>query len=49
MAKHLFGATSSPSVANFCLRRAAELHQDEFDKEVVQTVKRNMYGDDMMK
>ena len=49
MVKHLFGATSSPSVANFCLRKTAQLYQEEFDAEVVETVKRNMYVDDMMK
>ena len=49
MVKHLFGATSSPSVANFCLRKTAQWHQEEFDAEVVETVKRNMYVDDMMK
>ena len=26
MVKHLFGATSSPSIANFCLKKTAELH-----------------------
>jgi len=43
MVKHLFGATSSPSVANFCLRKTAQLYQEEFDAEVVETVKRNMH------
>ena len=42
MVKHLFGATSSPSVANFCLRTTAQLHQEEFDAEVLETVKRMM-------
>ena len=49
MTRHLFGATSSPSVANFCLRKTAELHQDEFNPVAIETVKRNMYVDDMMK
>ena len=49
MVKHLFGATSLPSVANFCLRKIAQLYQEEFDAEAVETVKRNMYVDDMMK
>ena len=49
MVKHLFGATSSPSVANFCLRKTAQLHQEEFDAEAVETVKSNMYVDDMLK
>lgn len=47
--KHLFGATSSPSVAKFCLRKTVQLHEDEFDKEVIETVNRNMYVDDMIK
>ena len=49
MVKHLFGATSSPSVANFCLRKTAQSYQEEFDQEVIETVNRNMYVDDMMK
>ena len=49
MVRHLFGATSSPSVANFCLRKTADDHQDEFDPSVLDTIKRNMYVDDMMK
>ena len=49
MVRHLFGATSSPSVANFCLRKTADDHQDEFDPNVLDTIKRNMYVDDMMK
>ena len=44
--KHLFGATSSP---NFCLRKTAELNWEGFERETVETVKRNMYVDDMMK
>ena len=50
MVKQWFGVTSSPSVANFCLRKIAQLHQEEFDKEVIiETVNRDMYVDDMMK
>ena len=48
MLKHLFGATSLPSVVNFCVRKTAQLHQEEFDKGVIQTVNRDMYVDDMM-
>ncbi|PFX13941.1 hypothetical protein AWC38_SpisGene21942 [Stylophora pistillata] len=47
--KHLFGATSSPSVTNFFLRKTAQSYQEEFDKEIIETVNRNMYVDDMMK
>ena len=46
--KHLFGATSSPSVA-FCLKKTAELHQGDFNATTVKTVERDMYVDDMMK
>ncbi|PFX25076.1 hypothetical protein AWC38_SpisGene10297 [Stylophora pistillata] len=49
MVKHLFGAKSSPSVANFCLRKTAQLHQEEFEEEVIETVYRDMYIDDMMR
>ena len=49
MVRHLFGATFSPSVANFCLRKTTDDHQDEFDSSVLDTIKRNMYVDDMMK
>ena len=49
MVKQLFGATSSPSIANFCLHKTAELHGREFEADTVETVKRNMYMDDLMK
>ncbi|XP_028410841.1 uncharacterized protein LOC114533508 [Dendronephthya gigantea] len=49
MVKHLFGATSSLSVANFCLRKTAELNSEEFDDVTIETVKRNMYVDDLLK
>ena len=49
MVKHVFGATSSPSCANLCLKKAASTNQEEFDPETVRTVERNMYIDDLMK
>ena len=49
MVKHLFGATSSPSCANFCLKKTASIYKAEFDPVTVQTVKKNMYVDDLMK
>lgn len=49
MVKHLFGATSSPSIANFCLQKTVESHGREFEADIVETVKRNMYMDDLMK
>ena len=42
MTRHFWGATSSPSAANFCLRETEELHPQEFDSLAVETVKRNM-------
>ena len=49
MTVHLFGAASSPSCANFALRRVAEDHKTEFDVETIRTVKRNFYVDDCVK
>ena len=48
MQVHLFGSTSSPSCANFCLRKTADDHKESFD-EVVKTVKRNFYVDVCLK
>ena len=39
MVKHLFGATSSPSVANFYPRKTPQLNQEGFDAKVEATVK----------
>ena len=47
--KHLFRATSLPSTTNFCLRKTAELHGEGFKAEAEETVKHNMYLDDIMK
>ena len=49
MKKHIFGATSSPTCANFCLKKTATLNQADFDTETVRTVIKNMYVDDLMK
>ena len=45
---HLFGATSSPSCANFGLQRTAEDNQQEFSKDAVDSVKNNFYVDDCL-
>ena len=42
MVKHLFGATWSPSIANFCLRKTTDLYRVELDPRAVETVKCNM-------
>ena len=49
MVRHVFGATSSPSIANLCVKKAASASHDEFDAETLRTVERNMYVDDLMK
>jgi hypothetical protein len=43
---HLFGAASSPAVANFGLKRTAIDHQNEFDSSVVKFLHENFYVDD---
>lgn len=48
MAVHLFGATSSPSVACYALRRTAEDRKDTAAPEVVKTVQCNFYMDDCL-
>ena len=48
MLVHLFGATSSPSCASFCLKKTASDNQGEFDEETI-TVDRNFYVDDCLK
>ena len=49
MAVHLFGATSSPSVASYALRRTAEDRKNTVAPEAVETVLRNFYVDDCLK
>ena len=49
MTFHLFGAVSSPSCANFALRKTAEENFQRFDFEVINTVRRNFYVDDCLK
>lgn len=49
MAVHIFGATSSPSCANYALKRCAEDHGKDFAPEVGHTVLRNFYVDDCLK
>lgn len=48
MTVHLFGAASSPSWANFALRRTAEDNDASCDPAVTDTVKRNFYVDDCL-
>lgn len=46
---HLFGAASSPSCANFALRKTAYDNQGEFSKEVTESLLKNFYVDDLLK
>lgn len=46
---HLFGAVSSPSVACYALRKAADDNAHKFSAEVTDTVKCNFYVDDLLK
>ena len=49
MSVHLSGTISSPSCANFALRKTAEDNFQQFDFEVINTVRRNFYVDDCLK
>ncbi|XP_055501665.1 uncharacterized protein LOC129703327 [Leucoraja erinacea] len=49
MKVHLFGAVSSPSCANFALRKTAEDNTGYFPEEVISTLKNNFYVDDCLK
>ena len=49
MRVHLFGAVSSPSCANYALRRAAEDNTSNFPPEVISTVNYSFYVDDCLK
>ena len=45
---HLFGAVSSPSIANFALRQTAEDNCHRYDREVTQTIRNTFYVDDCL-
>ena len=49
MRVHLFGGASSPSCANFALKKTAQDNKTEFDLETIETVERNFYVDDCLK
>lgn len=48
MTVHLFGATSSPSCANFALRKCAEDNIKQFNPQAVNTILNNFYVDDCL-
>ena len=49
MTVHLFGATSSPSCANYALRKTAEEFGSLFGEQAEQVVKKNFYVDDCLR
>ncbi|XP_068675732.1 uncharacterized protein [Montipora foliosa] len=49
MRVHLFCGASSPSCANFALKKTAEENKTDFDVQTVETVMRNFYVDDCLK
>ena len=49
MTVHLFGGVSSPSCANFALKKTTEHNNASFDRETVRTVEHNFYVDDCLK
>ena len=49
MTAHPFGARSSPSIANYALRRTAEDWGNKYSVVTRQTVEQNFYGDDCFK
>ena len=46
MLVHLFRGVSCPSCANYALRKTTDENAEHFDKETIQTVKRNFYVED---
>ena len=49
MCVHLFGASSSPAIANFALQQTANLAEHQFGPDVAQIIKKNFYVDDCLK
>ncbi|XP_037553232.1 uncharacterized protein LOC119429736, partial [Nematolebias whitei] len=48
MGVHLFGATSSPSCANYALRKCAEDNKADFSQQVIDTILYSFYVDDCL-
>ena len=46
---HIFGATSSPSCANYALRQTAKDNEQRFGPLVAETIRRNFYVDDCLR
>lgn len=48
MKVHVFGAVSSPSTANFALKKTASDQAEKYNDEVVHTIQHNFYVDDCL-
>lgn len=48
MKAHFFGAVSSSSMAHFALCQTADDKQRHYSKEVIKTIKNNLYVDDCL-
>ena len=46
---HVFGGTSSPSCCNYALKKTALDNKSNYHPDVVLTLKRNFYVDDLLK
>ncbi|XP_046549788.1 uncharacterized protein LOC124259655 [Haliotis rubra] len=49
MAVHIFGAVSSPSIANFALKATADKAEEKYGTEAADTIRKNFYVDDWLK
>lgn len=49
MVVHLFGAVSSPSIANFALKKTASDNEEEHGTLVADTMRKNFYVDDCLR
>ncbi|XP_066964197.1 uncharacterized protein [Macrobrachium rosenbergii] len=49
MGVHIFGAVSSPSIANYALRAAADHARDKYGPDIERTIETNFYVDDYLK
>jgi hypothetical protein len=49
MKVHIFGAVSSPSCANYALKKCADDNEHRYDNEVTDTIRNYFYVDDLVK
>ena len=49
MSSQIFGATCSPSIVNYCLRRTADDFGEPYDNEVLKTMYRHFYVDNLLR